>query len=360
MTDAKRKRFALGMAVYALIFLLLTAGGLWVFWQFLEAYELSRPRTAVNDYLEELTEDRIHTGAESLLASLDGNLQTEDQAFRVILDALSEPITAVKSGKSTSDRAVYVLRSGSQTIGSAAFVPGEADDFGFTPWVFAEETFDFSWLLGPEISVTVPAEFPVSFNGNLLEDTYITQRDIPYPVLSDFAGEFAMPTMVTYTASRYLGKLEFAVTNTDGVPIYLQPDTDMDQFVPRPSEENTARVDTLARDFLRRYIVFCSNANAEQDENFGWLNQLLVPGSGLSRRLSTAVDGLQYAQSISDRIEYLNIHGIYQMEEGRYLCDMSYGLLSYGQKGPVQTDHNMKLVLLQTAWGLRVEAMTRY
>lgn len=358
---AKRKhRFLLGMAVYALVFLMLTAGGLWVFWQFLESYELSRPKTCVNDYLENLTTDHIRQECEGFLASLDGGIQTEDEAFSVIESALSEPVTAIKSGKSTGNQMVYILRSGEWNIGFITIVPGEPGDFDFAPWQLEKEEFDFSFLLSKEISITVPSEFTVCLNGNPLDEGYITQRDIVYPALEEFQGEFEMPTMVTYTAGNFLGELDFAVVDPEGNPVRILADTDMNQFLPVPSEEGTARVERLAKDFLNRYTVFCSNANAEQEDNFGWLNQLLVPGSGLSLRLSTAIDGLQYAQSISDRIQSTQINGIYQISEDRFFCDLTYHLLTYGQKGPVETDNNIKLVLLQTPWGLRVETMTRY
>ena len=356
----KNRRFLLGMVIYALVFLLVTAGGLWVFWQFLDAYELSRPGTCVDAYLESLTTGHIREVCKPFLASLDGNIQNEDQAFAVIQEALAEPITAAKSSKSTSHRMVYILRSGENKIGSLAIVPGEPGDFGFAPWQQEMEEFDFSWLRSGDISITVPSEFTVSLNANPLDEGYITQRDIPYPALQEFHGELEMPTMVTYTAGNFLGELDFTVADPEGNPVRILADTDMNQFLPVPSQEDTARVARLAEDFLHRYTVFCSNANAEQEDNFGWLNQLLVPGSGLSLRLSTAIDGLQYAQSISDRIQSTQINGIYQISGDRFLCDLTYQLLTYGQKGPVETVNSLKLVLLQTPWGLRVETMTRY
>ena len=79
----KNRRFLLGMVIYALVFLLVTAGGLWVFWQFLDAYELSRPGTCVDAYLESLTTGHIREVCKPFLASLDGNIQNEDQAFAV-------------------------------------------------------------------------------------------------------------------------------------------------------------------------------------------------------------------------------------------------------------------------------------
>ena len=362
VTETKRKsRFALGMLIYALVFLLLTAVGLGVFWQFMESYELSRPLTAVNAYLDGLTMEQIRTCVEPQLASLDGNIQNPDQAFAVIEEVIGEDITAAKSSKkSSAEKMVYMLRSGPRTIGSVAIIPGGEERFGFTPWQLAEESFDFSWLLSEPISITVPAEFTVSLNGNPLDERYVTETGIPYPVLADFHGEFEMPTMVTYRAENFLGDLAFAVTDASGSPVEITAETDMDSFIPRGSPEETADAEELLRKFLVRYTVYSSSANRDAPGNYAWLNQLLVPRGELSKRLMTALDGLQYVQSMGDEIVSTDIHGIYKLSEERYMCDVSYVLRTKGRKGAVEMEQNMKVILLQTNNGLRVEAMTRY
>ena len=50
----RKSRFFLGMILYAAVFLAFAAIGIAVFWQYMEAYELSRPLTAINSYLAEL------------------------------------------------------------------------------------------------------------------------------------------------------------------------------------------------------------------------------------------------------------------------------------------------------------------
>ena len=48
-------RFAKGMLIYAAVFLLVAAAGLAVLWDFVEAYESSRPKTAIEAYMQNLT-----------------------------------------------------------------------------------------------------------------------------------------------------------------------------------------------------------------------------------------------------------------------------------------------------------------
>lgn len=356
-----RRPFLVGMAIYAMVFLLITAAGIALFWQYMDAYERSRPLTAVNDYLEELTLERIRGGSETLLDALDGNIQSRDQAFAVIEKSLEKEITAARNiRQSTQEKMVYMLRCGSNVIGSVTIVPGGEARFGFTPWRVLEDDFDFSWLMGDAVSVTVPEDFSVSLNGCELDESYIVETGILYPVLEDFAGAFEMPVMVTYRADNFLGEMVFAVADTQGNPVEITPDTAMDQFLPGCPQEEYTRLENLALDFLNRYIAYSSSANHDAPGNYAWLNQLLIPGSDLSKRLGSALDGLQYVQNLRDRIVSTEINGIYKLSEERYLCDISYVLEVLGRKGTVELSHSMKLVFLQTRYGLRVEAMTQY
>ena len=61
-----------------------------------------------------------HTRAQELIAQLDSNLITEEECRTMIDNAVAEGITYAKNNKeSTSERHVYMLLSGKQTIGKA-------------------------------------------------------------------------------------------------------------------------------------------------------------------------------------------------------------------------------------------------
>lgn len=357
----KKSRFFLGMALYAVVFLLITVIGIAVFWQYMDAYEQSRPLTAVNAYLEGMDSEYIRRSTEGFLASLDGNIQTENQAFGVIEKSLVKGITAARNSKqSAPDKMVYMLRSGNKNIGSVTIIPGGETRFGFTPWIIQEDHFDFSWLLSENATITVPAEYSVYLNNNKLDETYIVESGILYPILEDFAGEFEMPTMVTYSVDNFLGELSFEVLDSLGTPIEITSDTNMNQFLPNCSGDEYSKLERLALDYLNRYICYSSSANHDAPGNYAWLNQMLIPGSELSKRLGSALDGLQYVQNLRDKILSTQINAIYKIGQQRYLCDISYVLEVLGRKGVVELEHNMKLVFLETRYGLRVEVMTQY
>lgn len=357
----KTSRFLKGLLIYALAYCLIAAIGLSVFWQFIDAYELSRPKTAVNAYISSISTEDIRLAAEHILTSLDNNIQTEEEAFALVEESLVSGITAAKSGKKSSvDRAVYMLRSNGQTIGNVAIVPGEEGKFGFTPWQVTDAFLDFSWMLSSEISITVPEQYRVSLNGNFLDENYVTKSDIPYPVLEDFYGDFPMPTLVTYSAGNFLGNLTFEVTDGEGNPVDITTETDLNTFLPCCTHEEESQLKQLTSDFLNAYINYTGSANRMAYANLSRLKQHVVKGGALSERLSAAFGSLVYAQSYGDEIVSTTFHEIYKISEERYLCDLTYILRSVGHNGAVDTEHNYKLIFMQTGNGLKVEAMTNY
>ena len=355
----KKSRFVRGMVIYAVVFLAVTAAGLGVLWKYMEAYELSRPRTAVASFVEGLTSEQIRQGSENFLQQLDGNIQTPDQAFQVIEGSIADEISYVKNGKdSTSEHQVYMLRQGSQVIGSLAIEQGSESSFGFTPWQVTEFSFDFAYLAGEGVTVTIPETYSLAVNGNTLEESYIVEMDISFPALEDFAGDFEMITMVTYRLENYLGELSPEILDPAGEKVAREDDPNA--WIPACSEEEISQLQPLLETFLKRYVAFTGSSNRNESNNYYQLIKCLVPNGELARRLYTALDGLQYAQSNGDTIWEITVNQYYKVSQERYVCDVTYMVETIGRNGAVMTENNLKVVFVQTEDGLKVEAMTRY
>ena len=356
-----RKRFLLGMVIYAVIFLVIVGVGLGVFWNFIDAYEHSRPLNAVKAYVASLTSEDYCAGSSELLDRLDSHIQSREEACDVIRSSVTEPLTyAKKSGESTEDRQVYVLRSGKQVIGQFAITAGEPDRFGFRVWSVTEESFDFSHLLGQSICVTVPAEYIVSINGKQLDESYITEKDIPYTALEEFYDDYTLPVMVTYTAQNYLGTLSMETCDAAGKMVAITPETDMNTLLPACDQDVGSEIELLTNNFLYHYVVFTSSANGSVSYNYVQVTKYLVPNGELAKRLATAIDGLQYAQSWGDTIKDITINRLVDLGGDRYMCDVTYIVETYAKAGLLRTENNVKLILTNTEYGLRIEAMTRY
>lgn len=355
------KRFVTGMLVYALVFLLIVSAGLWVMWDFIEAYEQSRPVNAIKAYVESLTPEDLSAGSASLLDSLDENLQSREEASRRIQESAVQTFSyAKKSAESTEDRQVYVLRSGRQVIGQFTITSGEPDKFGFRIWEVTEESFDFSHLLGESVSVTVPADFTVLVNGVALDEGYITQRDIPYSNLEEFYGNYPLPGLVTYHAESYLGEATLEVLDRDGNPVAITGETDYNLLLPGCTDKEKEAMDTLVAQFLEYYVAFTGSSSGTAGGNYNRLIRHLVPDGELAKRLYTAISGLYFAQSLRDTIQEMKVNQYASLGGGRYYCDITYVVETVGRRGPVQQSYNMKIIMLETDVGLRVEGMSRY
>lgn len=355
------RRFGVGMAIYALVFLLIGAGGLYVFWQYLACYENSRPKLAVNAYMDALTPERICQESGEVIDRIDHNLESREACRAFLLSQLDGKLSyAKKSGECTDSRQVYTVRCGSQPVGQFSIVTTQPDRFGFTPWRLEEDAYDLSYLIGEPESLTVPDALEVWVNGTALDSGYITQDNIPYKELEGYAQEYDLPHQVTYTYGPFLGEPEVSIRDGAGQEVALTDETDRSPYFHNCTEEEGLELDAVTRRFIDRYVTFTGSANRASMANFYSLKTCVVPGGDLEDRMVNALDGLQYAQSYGDQLASLTTHHQVRLAEGRYLCDVSYELDTTGHNGTVRTQTNMQLVFVRAGAELLVERLTTY
>lgn len=357
--------FALGMFLYAVVFLGAAYYGLKELWVFLEAYEASRDYHAIDAYMEQITPEHICDTQTDLIASIDHNIQSEESCRQVLLDALTEDITyARKASECTETKQVYILRCGKQVIGSFAIRALAEDEYGFTPWEFAEESFDLSYLVGTTVSATAPMDYPVYVNGVQLDDSYvIDQTSEQIEFLEDYYEEYELPVFSTktYEAGPFLGELSMEIKDPEGNPyVYDEAAFDKDALAHNCSEDEVNELDSFTNEFLKRYVVFAGCANDNRNANYNWVIELVVPGSNLAKRMADAVEGMQFAQSRGDEIDTILIHHRVRLEEGRYLYDVTYLVNTIGTEGTVQTTNNARLIIVEQNGKLLVESMMAY
>ena len=230
MAKKKSSRgFFWGMVIYAVIFLILTGVGLKFFWDFIEAYEESRPQNTANAYLQKLTVEKMCDAAEPWFSGLDQRIQSKEERIGYIRNSLTGDMNyAKKAGECTQTRQVYVLRCGKQVIGQMTMDAVQTDTYGFFRWEVTEEHYDFSYLEGEPVRVTVPETYTVSLNGQVLDESYITEAGIHYPLLEEFYDQYELPTLVTYEADHFLGTLSPEILDSTGKSVSMGENTDMD------------------------------------------------------------------------------------------------------------------------------------
>lgn len=349
--------FLTGMALYGAVVLTLILIGLTLFWSFLTAYEASRPRNTVEGYLESLTAEHIRDQAlPGVLDRVDTRVQDEEICRERLAEALQGKLTAARNiSRSTGETQVYVLRQGSQVIGSFQMEQTGKPSWGFAPWTVTGEEFDLSFLLGDKVSLTVPPGYTVYVDGKPLPSGCVVEEGIPYPELSEFGGDYELPTLVRYEAGPFLGRTEVTLTDDEGKAV--APDAGSDVFLDNCSPEEREAVEGAARAFVQTYVDYVSCTGSDPATTLQWLRKLMVPDSALAKRMRDALAGLHWVSDRHATVSGMEVGLVSQVGEDLYFCEVAYTVNTRDITGQVQVESRVKLLLRQTGGKLLTEAM---
>lgn len=353
-------KFSIGMAVYAVVFLVAAALGLNKFWDYIAAYEASRPENTMEAYMQQVDADYLCRGGEGqILAAVDQNIQSADQVRAYILSTLTGEIRyAQKMSESTDTQQVYMVMCGKQAICKVTLTAQAADEYGFTPWTVTGEDFDLSYIKTSTLSITVPSDYPVYLGDVQLSSSYITRENIPYPTISQYYTDYTPPYMVTYTSGAFLGELHFRVTDPSGQEVTIGSDTDMTAFINNCTEEQISQMDPLVQSYLKRYVDFLSCAGNNPEANYQKLREVLVPDCDLEHRFRDAVRGLTWISDRKSTISSTVFNHWVDLGDGKFLCDVTYEVDTKLHDGMAHEVTTLHLIITETAKGLKVEIMT--
>lgn len=363
MKEKKRRfwPFLLAMLIYAIVALVAIGFGLDWFYGYIAAYEASRPKHVLNGYMDELTKEHVCDLSADVIAQVDHKIQSEEECREYITESLSRGFNyAKKSSVSTDTKHIYVLRTGTQVIGEFIMEVTHQDDYGFTYWEVTSESFDMSYLIGEKQSIVAPDHYTVRANGNVLDSSYIVGEPVKYEALKQFYDEYDLPAIVTYEAGPVLGDFELAVTDTEGKPFDLETVEDRNKLAENCSEEVIEELDEFVDLFVNRYVTYAGGSNKNADTNLANLLKLIVPGSDYADRMNGAWYGQLYTQSYGDKIVEINNNYFFQLEEGKYVCDVTYLVDTTGKQGVVRTTNNVRIIVVETNVGLRVQTVYSY
>ena len=360
------KKFVWFMVIYTLIFVMLAGAGLFWFWGFMEAYEASRPHKPVEAYMQQLTAEHIVDNCTDLIAQVDHNIQSEEDCRNILLEELAGEFTyARKASACTETSQTYVLRIGKQVIGYFTTETTQEDGYGFAPWVFSGAEFDLSYLLTQEkVSAVVPDGYAVRINGFTLDESYIVRQDEEeFEVLKHYYDDFKLPMYVlnTFEAGPFLRE-EFTAELLDpqGEIFVFDESFDKNILIHNCDEATEKELSEFVNKFLDIYVIFTGCANDDRINNFNRIKPYIVPNSDLIYRMEAALDGMQFAQSLGDKVDTVTIHHFVQMAADVYLCDVTYLVNTIGREGMVQTTNNTRITIVRQDNKLLVESMISY
>ena len=353
----KKSHFWIGAFLYAVVALVLIGMGLNYLWDFLSAYEVSRPGHTVDSYMETLTPQHIlDLAGGDLVSQVDDRLRDEAGCRAQILASLSGEFTCARNISRSSDRTrVYVLRLGSQVIGSFRMEQVGQSRWNFTPWEVTGEEFDLSYLLGETVNVVAPDGYTVLVNGLPLPRECVVE-EIPYPQLSEIAGSYELPTMLRYEAGPLLAGTTVTMTDQAGRPV----DTDFDPQAALDNcvEGERAQLEETIRTFLTAYVDYTSRNIEDLTVALNALKGLMIPDGELAHRMTGAQNGLSWIpRGQTATITNLEMDLISRLEDGLYFCDVTFAVDTTKGFQTTKTVTRAQVVFRRTGAGLLAETM---
>jgi len=355
----KRSFFGWGMLIYAIVFLTGLYFGLKELWAFMEAYEASRPKNVLAAYMNSVTDEYVCDQSSDVINMVDHNIQTEEACRGYIKDQLAGGITyAKKSSECSASKQVYVLRSGGKVIGEFAMEIENQDAYGFDYWKITEESFDLSYLIGEKITAVAPDNYTVSVNGVNLDSSYVVGEPVLYDALEAFYDDYQLPKIVSYEAGPFLGSFEMTVTDPDGNVVTEKPDPAI--LDDNCTEEQLKELNEFIPKFLKRYVDYMGSSNKSADLNYQNLMVYIVKDSEFAERMYGSLYGQRATQSRGDTIQEIKNNFYFRIDEGMYLCDITYLVDTIGKQGSVITTNNVRILIVNTDNGLKVQSVRNY
>ena len=362
MNKPKRgiSRFGIFLAVYAAIALLMVVIALVMVWFYADAYELSQPKNAVEEYINGLNTDLWNDDVAAAISSMPHELQTDDECKEAVRALLSGGITYSSSiGSGNQDEFVYSLRCGNGTIGKITVAPDYEKGklvFGMYEYRVVDEEYDFSGLYAP-VQITVPSSFTVKLNGIVLGGKYVADT-IEYDVLKPYYGVFSdLPVKYTYRYDRAVGSPEFEVFDNEGNSFTVTGGTDEEELLQLKDEAKIERIEGFINKFNDRYRTFISGVSEDPYSSYQRLAPYLKTGTELQKRLESAIDGLTWGHTYSISVDSCDISSILSFGGGIYMCRFTTDFTTQSPAGTMQDTEEDMILIQETDGDIRVFAM---
>ena len=357
---SKWVRFLLGMVIYALIVLIAASVGLKKLWDFTEEYEKELPAHKMNDYVASLNESRVRKISLDFVATLDRNIQSEEDAYAEIWKCFIAGVRYQQIGSdSDGQRVTYSISSKDHELGTVTLVKN-GEGLGEKTWSVAEEVYDFSFMKNTERFI-VPDHWVVFCGERRLGVQYIIDPRVEYSFLAEFYGNsFPMPHLAEYEISNYIGDPKIRYFDADGVERARFVFTDGRDQMLRSSGSMLHEITAFSESFVPLYVNCLTNVSRNAALNYSRIKPYIVPDSEIDQRLKAAIGGQVFAQSRGTEISDVRIHEVFNLENEYYIVDLSYSVLTYTDKGSTTTDTDMYLVLYRDEEVFKAQMVVLY
>ncbi len=287
--------------------------------------------------------------------------QSDELKTAFLASLFRDAVLQEDPGSSQPERLVYrVLAADGQELGAVVFEPLREDGVITPEWAASEEQYDFSSYYR-SLSVTVPSDYRVYLDDQLLGSDWIRQGDVGYDSLLPFLEEYALPEIVRYEGL-FLGEAELRVLNEKDEALseeQLTQDVVLD-LLDRCPEEARELIDAYLPSFIDLYIHFSADIKNSAQYYYSQLKPLVVPDSSLYDRMHQAFEGMGYSATRDVTLISHEAERIMDLGGGRYAVELRYVEEITGsdrEVGPVQKEQHILLVLVLSDGQVLAEAL---
>lgn len=352
----KKSRFVAGLVVYAWMLLILGAAAIFILFTYLQNYESLQPKHVLERYRSAL-ETQLPAAAAESLGDLDGAVVPSEQALAYVRERMEGASLAKDGSQTNAQRMVYrVLDGEGQPVGSVRFEVTDEGPFHIPVWTVTEERFDFSSYY-ETMQVTVPAGWSVYLGEKLLGPENVVEDQIPFETLSAcYAHYEGLPTLVRYEVGPFLGSPALRIVDPNGAE-HVREDLTEEAILDNCPAEARARVEQFLPEFIRLYVYYSADMDHSAMAYYNDLTHLVVPDSELWQVVTQAVGSFGYTNTRALTLSPIQIQGVTDLGQGRYLATLSYDLEITGLYRTSSTHDTVQLVLLEQDGKLLADAL---
>lgn len=321
--------------IFTALLIVIGAYALSIVWSYAEEYEMSRPERAINEYVDEFTQNFWSEGLGEEITSMEHRFQTDEECAQVIKSMLEDGVRYTQTASDLSlgrNNMAYNLFCGEGKFGKVILVEDEAYTdarFGMLPWKVYKDEFYLDGLY-TSFRITVPTSYSVEVNGHVLGEEYIVERDIPFDNLKDFYYSYpGIPKKVTYEVDGIFGKLEPLVLDEQGNERVIDESRDDSQFLVECDDNMKAYFTDYVQGFGESYFWLLSGVG-NPSEPYYQVIEYIKKGSSLAEHIyQSYLDVTAWSHTQTCKVNYINLNQAYSLGEGCYLLDMTAEVYTY-------------------------------
>jgi len=242
-----RRKWRRFLLIYAVCLLLVGIVGCVVLYNYLDAYEASRPEHVMDALMADTSIDAWCAYVQDDFREVLSDFENPDELFSGYFDAVLKDANYTyrrsRSDASGDEVPVYVVRAGMVELCQVTLAEKESAGFGMYIWEVGniESCFSMDNLQSVAVEVDAPADQPIFLNGMEIAPEYIVNDKVPCPDMTQLEQGFEEQAyFVRYRVAPLYGSI--SVTDSDGYTLssientgkntvsYLLPETDFYSF----------------------------------------------------------------------------------------------------------------------------------